>query len=111
MCSGVGATLHLLKKASVSVSTTSREVSSPPDLMAATTSECCFPSTVIPFTWRDRGSDREGEGGRKRGAEGREGARDRERESEGGERQRESVRNFKTHRHKSHVCTNQLMKH
>lgn len=50
-CSGVGLTRHLLKKASVSGSTTSRRATLPPTLMAATTSECVFPSTDTPFTW------------------------------------------------------------
>lgn len=50
-CSEVGVTLHLLKKASVSVSTTSSRASSPPALMAATTCECVFPSTGTSFTW------------------------------------------------------------
>lgn len=51
-CSEVGVTRHLLKKASVSGSTTSSRVSCPPALMAATTSECVLPSTNILFTWR-----------------------------------------------------------
>lgn len=51
-CSEVGVTRHLLKKASVSGSTTSSRVSCPPALMAATTSECVLPSTDILFTWR-----------------------------------------------------------
>jgi len=48
--SKAGATRHLLKKASVSGSTTSRRASFPPALMAATTSECVFPSTDRLFT-------------------------------------------------------------
>lgn len=44
--------LHLLKYSSVSRSTTSSLVSSPPALMAATTSEYSIPSTGTPFTWR-----------------------------------------------------------
>lgn len=51
-CSEVGVTRHLLKKASVSGSTTSSRVSCPPALMAATTSEWVLPSTDILFTWR-----------------------------------------------------------
>lgn len=50
-CSAVGATRHFLKKASVSGSTTKSVVLSPPALIAATTSACCFPSTETWFTW------------------------------------------------------------
>lgn len=49
--SKVGVTRHLLKKASVSGSTTSSRVTLPPALIAATTSECVFPSTNTAFTW------------------------------------------------------------
>lgn len=50
-CSAVGVTRHFLKKASVSESTTKSEVLSPPALITATTSACCFPSTETPLTW------------------------------------------------------------
>ncbi len=50
-CSAVGITRHFLKKASVSESTTKSEVLSPPALIMATTSACCFPSTETPLTW------------------------------------------------------------
>lgn len=53
-CSKLGATRHLLKKASASGSTTSSLVTLPPALMAATTSECVFPSTAMAFTWSER---------------------------------------------------------
>lgn len=59
MWSSVGRTLHLLKNSSVSASTTSSLVSSPPALMAPTTSECCMPITDTPFTWERRGEGRE----------------------------------------------------
>lgn len=49
-CSEDGTTLHFLKNSSVSLSTTSSLVSSPPALMAVTTSPCCLPSTQTPFT-------------------------------------------------------------
>lgn len=49
-CSLDGITLHFLKNSSVSLSTTSSLVSSPPALMAATTSPCCLPSMQTPFT-------------------------------------------------------------
>lgn len=47
-------TLHFLKNSSVKLSTTSSLVSSPPDFMAETTSECCLPSMHCPFTWQER---------------------------------------------------------
>lgn len=55
--SEVGLTPHLLKNASVSGSTTSRRVTFPPTLMAATTSECVFPSTDMPFTCKEKQGD------------------------------------------------------
>lgn len=55
--SEVGLTPHLLKNASVSGSTTSRRVTLPPTLMAATTSECVFPSTDMPFTCKGKQGD------------------------------------------------------
>lgn len=48
----VGTTPFLLKCSSVSGSTTSSQVSSPPLFMNATTSACLIPSMFTPFTWR-----------------------------------------------------------
>lgn len=47
----VGITPRLLKCSSVSGSTTSSQVSSPPSFMKATTSECFMDSMFTPLTW------------------------------------------------------------
>lgn len=51
----VGITPRLLKCWSVSGSTTSSQVSSPPALMKATTSECFMDSMLTPLTWSATG--------------------------------------------------------
>lgn len=49
-CCCDGVTLHFLKNSSVSLSTTSSLASSPPALIADTTSPCCLPSMQTPLT-------------------------------------------------------------